>query len=131
MKFSNAERLLGVGLVAYVVADVLLTPPAHLETRDPALVTPVGIAALVLLFLGLAFSIVALVLLLRRSSRASIAALAAGLLFLPAPLTEVTGHFSSLHPPAAIAAVEVVQTVVALVVVGISAWLLRQQSSKG
>ena len=69
MKFSKAQRVLGVALVAYVVADVLLTPPAHLETRDPALVTTVGNAALVLLFLGLALSIVALVLLFRRSAR--------------------------------------------------------------
>jgi hypothetical protein len=130
MRFSSAQRRLGGALVAYVVADVLLTPPAHLETRDPALVTTVGIAALVLLFLGLVLSIVAVLLLFRRSTRAPIAGLAAGVLFLPAPLTEVTGHFSSLHPPAAIAAVEVVQTVVALVVVWISASLLRQQTSK-
>ena len=128
MKFSNAQRVLAVALFADVVADILLTPPAGLETRNPAFVTPVGIAALALLFVGLALSILALVLLFRRSARSPIAAIAAGLLFLPAPLTEVTGHFSSLRPPAAIASIEVVQTALALVLVGIGALLLRRQS---
>ena len=127
LKLSNAQRLLAVALFVYVVADVLLTPPAGFETRNPALVTPIGIAALALLFVGLALSIVALVLLFRRSTRTPIIAIAAGLLFLPAPLTEVTGHFSSLRPPAAIAAIEVVQTALALLLVGIGALLLRRQ----
>lgn len=118
-----------MALVAYVVADILLTPPARLETRNPAFVTPVGIAALALLFLGLALSILALVLLFRRSARSPIAAIVAGVLFLPAPLTEVTGHFSSLHPPTAIATIEVVQTVIALLVVAISVWLLRRSGA--
>lgn len=126
MKFSNAQRRLAAALIVYVVADILLTPPAGLETRNPALVTPVGIAALALLFLGLALSVVALVLLFRRSSRAPIAAIVAGVLFLPAPLTEVTGHFSSLRPPVAIAAIEVVQTAVAVIVAVIGASLLRR-----
>jgi putative effector of murein hydrolase LrgA (UPF0299 family) len=127
VKLSNAQRTLAVALAAYVVADILLTPPARLETRNPAFVTPVGIAALALLFIGLALSILALVLLFRGSARAPIAALVAAVLFLPAPLTEVSGDFSSLRPPAAIASIEVIQTAVALAVVGISVWLLRWQ----
>lgn len=129
MRFSNPQRVLAVALFAYVVGDILLTPPAGLESRNPALVTSIGIAALALLFLGLALSILALVLLFRRSSRAPIAAIVAGLLFLPAPLTEVTGHFSSLRPPVAIASIEVVQTAVALIVVVIGAWVLRRSGA--
>lgn len=127
MKFSKAQWMLAVALFAYIVADVLLTPPAGLETRNPAFVTAIGIAALALLFVGLALSILALVLLFRRSARSPIAAIAAGVLFLPAPLTELTGHFSSLHPPAAIAAIEVVQTALAIVLVALGALLLRRQ----
>ena len=125
MRFSSPQKMLAAALFAYVAADILLTPPAGLETRDPRFVTPVGIAALVLLFVGLAVSIVALVLLFRRSARAPIAAIVAAVLFLPAPLTEVTGNFSSLRPPTAIAYIEVVQTALSLVVVGIGVWLLR------
>ena len=127
MKFSNPQRMLAAALFAYVAADILLTPPAGLETRNPRFVTPVGMAGLVLLFVGLAVSILALVLLFRRSARAPIAAIVAGVLFLPAPLTEVTGNFSSLRPPAAITYIEVVQTAISLVVVGTGAWLLRRR----
>jgi hypothetical protein len=66
-KLTNAGRALAVALVAYIVCDILLTPPAHLETRDPAKVTIVGIAAPALLFVWLALGIVALLSLLRRS----------------------------------------------------------------
>ncbi len=122
--------MLAVALFAYIVADVLLTPLAGLETRNPAFVTPIGIAALALLFVGLALAILALVLLFRRSARTPMVAIAAGLLFLPAPVTEVTGHFSSLRPPAAIASIEVVQTALALVLVAVGALLLRRQRQK-
>jgi hypothetical protein len=43
MKLSTEERILAVTLVAYMVCDVLLTPPAGLETRNPADVTLVGV----------------------------------------------------------------------------------------
>ena len=61
MKRSNAARILAVALAAYIVCDILLTPPAGLETRDPAKVTGLGYAVLGLLFIGLALGIVALV----------------------------------------------------------------------
>ena len=55
-------------------------------------------------------------------------AIVAGLLYFPAPLVELTGHFSSLKPPAAIASIEVIQAVVAITVVGVSLWVLRAGS---
>jgi CHASE2 domain-containing sensor protein len=131
MKPPNAERILGITLVAYIVCDVLLTPPAHLETRNPALVTGFGIATLALLFLGLALSIIALVLMFRRSRRAPVVAIVAALLYFPAFLAEQTGHFSSLRAPAAIELVEVVQVVVALVALGIAFWLSRRVAAPG
>lgn len=120
-------RILAASLVAYVVCDILLTPPARLETRNPAYVTGVGIAALALLFVGLALAVIALVLLFRRSRQASRVAITAALLYFPAPLTEVTGHFSSLRPPTAIALLELIQAVIALVVVGVGIWAGRQR----
>jgi hypothetical protein len=130
MKLSLAERILGVTLVAYIVCDVLLTPPAHLETRNPALVTGLGIASLALLFIGLALSIVALVLVFRGSGRAPIVAMIAAVLYFPAFLAEQTGHFSSLRAPAAIEFVEVLQAVVALVALGIALWVNRRGTTQ-
>jgi hypothetical protein len=124
-KWSSAELTLAVGLFAYVLCDILLTPPAHLETRDPALVTPLGIAALALLFVGLALGVVALVFLFRRSVRAPVLAIVGAVLYLPAPITELTGHFSSLRPPTAIASIELIQAVVAVVVIGAAYWVRR------
>ena len=126
MRWTNAEKVLAVTLVAYIVCDILLTPPAHLETRDPSRVTVLGIAALALLFVGLASSLVAVVLLFRRSRRAPLVAIVAALLYFPAPLTELTGNFSSLRPPAAIAWLEWIQAVIALVAIGVALWILRR-----
>lgn len=80
MRLSNQERILAATLVGYIVCDLLLTPPAHLETRNPAYVTVLGIAALVLLFVGLALAIVALILLLRGSRQSPRVAIVAALL---------------------------------------------------
>jgi hypothetical protein len=129
LNLSRAAWVLAVALVAYVVADVLLTPPAGLETRNPARVTAVGIATLVLLFLGLALGIIALVLLLRGSRRAPIVAIIASLLFVPAFVAEQTHKFSSLRPPAAIESVEVVQILIVLAIV-VSSFLLWRSASK-
>jgi hypothetical protein len=130
VRLANAKRILASTLVVYIVCDLLLTPPARLETRDPSHVTIVGIAALVLLFVGLALSVVALVLLFRRFRRSPMVAIVAALLYFPAPLTELTGHFSSLRPPAAIASLEIVQSGVALVVIGVGFWILRGVSTE-
>jgi len=125
MKFAGAQRILAVALAAYVVCDILLTPPAGLETRDPAKVTGLGYAVLGLLFIGLALAIVALVLLFRSSRRAPIVATVAAILYLPAFLSEQAGLFSALRPPIAIQRVEWVQAAVAVIVIGIGAWLRR------
>lgn len=129
MKRSNAERLLAAALVAYIICDILLTPPAGLETRNPAYVTSVGVATLALLFVGLALSIVALILVVRRSTRSTIIAVVAAVLYFPAPIAELTGHFSSLPPPTAIAWLEVLQAVVAVLAIGSGLWVLRRRVS--
>src|ERR1700674_4079092 len=129
MKLSNAARILVVALAAYIVCDILLTPPAGLETRDPAKVTGLGYAVLGLLFVGLALGIVALVLLFRNSRRAPIVAIVAAVLYLPAFLAEQAGLFSALRPPIAIERVEWVQAVVAVVAIGLGFWLLRSSRS--
>lgn len=126
VRLTNAGRILAGSLVAYIVFDVLLTPPAHLETRDPSRVTGLGIATLALLFAGLALSIVALVLMFRKSALWPMFAIVAGVLYFPAPLAELTGYFSSLRPPNAIAWIELVQTVVAVVVIGVGIWVRQQ-----
>jgi hypothetical protein len=125
MRLSRAGLLLAIILVVYAVLDVLLTPLGGFETRDPAKVHAVGIAGLALLFLGLLLSIVALVLLFRRSGRAPILAIVAAVLYYPAYLTELTGVFSSLSAPTAIARIELAQAVVAAIAIGVGIWTLR------
>ena len=62
MKLSSSDKFLAVLLAAYIVCDVLLTPPAGLETRPVSHVTGLGFVVLGLLFVGLALAIVSLVL---------------------------------------------------------------------
>jgi len=126
LNFSTSARLLAVTLAAYIVCDILLTPPAGLETRPVSHVTGLGFAVLGLLFVGLALAIVSLVLLFRRSRRAPSVAIIAAVLYFPAVLAEQTGNFSSVHAPAAIETVELIQTVVALIVIGAGVWTLRR-----
>jgi hypothetical protein len=126
LRLSNPAKVLAVTLAAYIVCDILLTPPAGLETRPVSHVTGLGFTVLGLLFVGLALAIVSLVLLFRRSLRAPIIAIVGAILYFPAVLTEQTGNFSSVHPPAAIETVELIQTAVALVVIGAGLWTLRR-----
>jgi hypothetical protein len=84
------------------------------------------LATLGLLFVGLALAVLSLVLLFRRSRRAPIVAIVAALLYFPAVLAEQTGHFSSIQAPTAIERIELVQVVVALVVIGVGAWTFRR-----
>ncbi len=133
MKLSRADWTLAILLVAYVIVNVLLTPLGGFETRDPARVTVVGVVgfvALGLVFVGLALSIIALVLLFRGSGRAPMFAIISTLLYFPAFLAEVTGAFSSLRPPIAIERLELLQLVVVLLALGVSSWLLRRGTSK-
>jgi hypothetical protein len=119
-------------LVVYAVGDVLLTPVAGFETRPVAQVTTLGFITLGLLFVGLVLAIISLVLLFRSSKRAPMLAIVAAVLYYPAVLAEQTGHFSSVHPPAAIERIELVQVVVALAVIAIGYWTLRKSpTNKG
>ncbi len=128
MKLSSRAKILAVTLVAYVVGDILLTPVAGFETRPVAKVTVVGLATLGLLFVGLVVAIVSLVLLFRRSSRATTLAIVAAFLYFPAVLAERTDHFSSLRPPTAIEWIELVQVVVALALIGVGVWTRREST---
>ncbi|HSS94938.1 MAG TPA: hypothetical protein VLR46_13250 [Candidatus Dormibacteraeota bacterium] len=130
MNLTNPARALIFVLAAYVVLDILLTPPAGIETRPVSHVTGVGFVTLGLLFVGLALSIVSLVLLFRGSPRAPAVAIVAAILFYPAVFAELTGHFSSVPPPTRIASIELVQSVVALIVIAISLWMLRPDTTR-
>jgi hypothetical protein len=88
-------------------------------------VTGVGFATLGLLFVGLALAIGALVLLFRRSRSTGIVAIVAAVLYFPAVLAELTGNFSSVTAPTAIERIELLQIVVALILVGAGFWTLR------
>ena len=129
MKRSTVDWVLGVALVLYVIFNILLTPPAGLETRNPALVTGIGVVSLALLFIGLALAIVAIVLVYRRSRRAAGAAIIAASLFVPAFLVEQTGNFSTLRPPPAIEAIEIVQAALVVIIVAAGFWRLRRSAS--
>ncbi len=122
--------LLAIVLVAYIVLDLLLTPLGGFETRAPAKVHVIGYAGLALLFVGLVLSVVAIVLLFRRSGRAPMFAIVAAALYYPAFLTERTGTFSSLPPPTAIERLELVQAVVAVIAIGLSVGMLRGEQKK-
>jgi hypothetical protein len=126
MKLSTAAKMLAAGLAVYVVFDILLTPLAGLETRPVTKVTTLGFVSLGLLFVGLALAIIAGVLVVRRSQRAPIVSIVAAVPFLPAFLAEQTGHFSSVGAPTAIETVEIVQVVVAAVVVGLTVRARRE-----
>jgi hypothetical protein len=129
LRLSNPAKVLAVTLAAYVVCDVLLTPPAGLETRPVSHVTGLGFVVLGLLFVGLALAIVSLVLLFRRSRRAPTIAIVAAVLYFPAVLAEQTGNFSSVHAPAAIETVELIQAAVALALMGVGTWTLRAETT--
>jgi hypothetical protein len=130
VRLSRAGLLLAIILAAYIVLDFFLTPLGGFETRDPAKVHVVGLAGLALLFVGLALSIVAVVLLFRRSGRAPMFAIVATVLYYPAFLTERTGTFSSLPAPTAIERLELVQAVVAAVAIGVGIWMLRRGTAR-
>jgi len=130
MKLSNAARILVADIALYIVLAFLLTPAGQLETRNAAKVTVLGVVTLVLFFVGIFASIVALVLLFRRSSRAPLLAVIAGGLYFPVMLADQTGSFSSLRPPAAIAAIEWVEAIVALAAIGAGVWIFREDDAR-
>jgi hypothetical protein len=97
-----------------------LTPVARLETRSASNITSLGLATLGLIFVGLALAIVSLVLLFRRSRRTAIVTIVAVVLCL-------TGNFSSVRQPVAIEVIELVQVVVALVLIAAGFRMLTEQ----
>ena len=125
MKLSTSEKVLAVTLVLYIVLDILLTPVARLETRSASDITSLGLATLGLIFVGLALVTMSLVLLFRRSPRTPIVAIVAAALYFPCALADLTGNFSSVRQPAAIEVIELVQVVVALVVIAAGFWIRR------
>jgi hypothetical protein len=125
---SGRSRILLVLLIIYIISDILLTPVGGLETRDPAKVTLFGLVTLGLLFTGLVLAVVSLVLLFYKPLRSPILAIVAGILFLPAFVTEQTGYFSSLRAPIAIETLEIIQALVSLVTIILAATFSRQKT---
>jgi hypothetical protein len=126
MKLSIAAKVLAASLLVYVVGDILLTPLAGLETRPVAKVTTLGFISLGLLFVGLVLAVVAGVLVFRRSRRSPIVAIVAAVLYFPAFFAEQTGHFSAVRAPVAIEEVELVQVIVAVIVIAFALVDLRR-----
>jgi hypothetical protein len=126
-KLSRKANYMALLLVVYVIADFLLTPLGGLETRPVANVTTTGVATLGLLFTGLALNIICLILILRNYKRAPIFGILGSLLYFPAPIAEFTGQFSSLKPPLGIAYLEVIEAIIAIAIIGMSALILREK----
>lgn len=129
MQPSSRSRVLLVLLVIYITSDILLTPLGGLETRNPANVTTLGLTTLGLLFAGLGLGVVSLILLFYKPRRSPTLAIIAGILFLPAVITEQAGYFSSLRPPIAIETLEIVQAVVSLATILVAASISRQKTT--
>ncbi len=111
------KRLFAVVMVVYLVLDFFLTPFGGLETRTLANTTTTGYATVGLLFVGLALIIASLVSLAIGPRRSSILAIVGALLYFPAFLADYTGQFSASPAPSAIASLEIVQALVAIVVI--------------
>jgi|SRR5438445_10384767 len=112
-----AKRLFAVVMIVYLIIDVLLTPFGTLETRSFASTTTTGYATLGLLFVGLALIIASLVSLAIGPRRSSILGIVGALLYFPVFLADYTGQFSTSPAPSAIASLEIVQALVAIVII--------------
>ncbi len=126
MKLSTSAKILTVSLVAYIIFDVLLTPLAGLETRPAGDVTTLGYGTVLVLFQGLALSLVSLVFLSSKPRRSSAFALLGLLFYFPAFLVDQSGLFSSRTPPTGIFWLEEIQAVVAIVGL-FFAWRVRRE----
>ena len=127
---SSRGRVLAVLLVVYIVSDILLTPLGGLETRPSADVTTVGFITVSVFFVGLALSVAALLLLFYKPRKLPIVALVAGILYFPVFIADQSGNFSSLQPPTAIAALEIVQAVVALATIFLASNIHQQKTPR-
>jgi hypothetical protein len=112
-----AKRLFAVVMVVYLIIDFFLTPFGGLETRSLTNTTTTGYATLGLLFIGLALIIASLVSLAIGPRRSSILAIVGALLYFPVFLTDYTGQFSTSPAPSAISSLEIVQALVAIVII--------------
>ncbi len=128
MKLSRRGRVLAGLLVLYILFDILLTPLGGLETRPSTNVTTVGYVTVSLLFVGLALSLVSLIMLFYKPRRSPMVAIVAAILYFPAFIADQTGYFSSLQPPNAISVLEIVQAVVALVTIFVASSIHRQKA---
>ncbi len=116
-KATTNAKILAILLAIYIVSDLLLTPIGGLETRPVADVSTIGIVTLGLLFVGLILAVVSLVLVFRSPRRASLLSMVGAVLYFPAFLIDQAGLFSSLHPPPAIVDVEILQGIIAVLVI--------------
>ncbi|MDV3293573.1 MAG: hypothetical protein LYZ70_04825 [Nitrososphaerales archaeon] len=116
-KLSSKAKTLAGSLGVYIIFDVLLTPVGGLETRPPSDVTTAGFASVGLLFAGLILAAVSIWQLFSSPRRASGFAIVGAIFYFPAFFADETGLFSMLRPPDAIAGLEAVQAVVAIIVI--------------
>lgn len=115
MKLSRRAVALGVMLALNVVITVLLTPLGF-ETRPPADLTTLGYVAIGTVIVGLVLDVIALVfLMLKRSRRASVLAIAGSIVFLFPNAVDRTGSFFTLPIPHVISVLEYVFMAVLLV----------------
>src|SRR2546425_13139150 len=112
-----AKRIFAIVMVVYLILDIFLTPYGGFETRTLANTTTVGLATVGLLFVGLALIIASLVSLAIGPRRSSTLAIVGALLYFPAFLADYTKQFSGSPAPAAIASLEIVQALVAIVII--------------
>jgi hypothetical protein len=98
-RLSLYAKVVAIMLIVYLICEILLTPPASLETRPVANVTTTGYATLLFLFLGFLLGAVSLSRLLRDPRRSSMPAIAGFSQYFPAFLADQLGLFSSLVPP--------------------------------
>ena len=128
MTLTSRRKGLAVLLVLYVILDILLTPLGGFETRPSTNVTTLGFVTVGLLFIGLALSVASLVLLFYKPRRAPIVAIIAGILYFPAFIADQSGYFSSLQPPAAITALEILEALVSLATIFLASNIYRQKT---
>ena len=127
-KLSRRANYLVVLLVVYVIADILLTPLAGLETRPVSKVTTIGYTTLALLFVGLALNVACLVLTLRHYKRSPIFGIIGSILYFPAAIADQTSQFSSLAAPTGITIVEIIEGLVAIGIIVLGLLVFQEKS---
>ena len=116
-KLSRLANLLALLLVIFIILWIFLTPLGGLETRPASQITTLGLATLVLFFVGLALNVACLVLTLRHYKRSPMFGIIGSILSYPVAVVDRSGLFSSVPAPAAIAYVEAIELAVALSII--------------